>query len=208
MNTVQRFIFAVTAAGAAATGLVAAPLKFDFKDPKGVNNIQFRIDAPLESTSGQGTGITGEVTFDPAAPAATVGRIVLATSSLTVGNSTMQGHLQGPMWLDAAKNPEIVFEAKSLAAATTTGTTTKADVTGVLTLHGVSKEITVPVTLTYLPGKLGDRFGKPEMKGDLLVLRASFSVNRSDFGIMPGKMTDKVAEHVDLSLSLAGAAPQ
>jgi polyisoprenoid-binding protein YceI len=208
MNTVQRLALSLLVASTTTAGVVAAPLKFDFKDPKGVNNIQFRIDAPLESTSGQGTGITGEVTFDPAAPAATTGRIVLATASLTVGNSTMQGHLQGPMWLDAAKFPEIVFEAKSLAQAVTTGATTKADVTGVLTLHGVSREITAPVTLTYLPGKLGDRFGKPEMKGDLLVLRANFSVNRSDFGIMPGKMTDKVAERVDLTLSLAGAAPQ
>ena len=207
MNTIQRFVIAVVA-GVTTAGLLAAPLKFDFKDPKGVNNIQFRIDAPLESTSGQGTGITGEVAFDPTAPAATTGRIVLATASLTVGNSMMKEHLQGPMWLDAVKFPEIVFEAKSLAGSVTTGATTKADVTGVLTLHGVAKEITVPVTLTYLAGKLGDRFGKHEMKGDLLVLRANFAVNRSDFGIMPGKMTDKVAERIDLSLSLAGAAPQ
>ena len=39
----------------------AAPLAFDFKDPKGVNNVQFHLDAPLESISGQATGISGTV---------------------------------------------------------------------------------------------------------------------------------------------------
>ena len=191
---------------AAAAGLSAAPLKFDFKDPKGVNNVQFRIDAPLESTSGQGTGITGEVTFDPAAPAATTGRIVLAAASLSVGNPAMQEHLHGDKWLDVSKFPEIVFEAQSLANVKTSGNVTVADVTGRLTLKGVTKEITAPVTITYLEGKLGARAGKPDLKGDLLVLRANFAINRSDFGINPGQFNDKVAERVDLTLSLAGAA--
>jgi hypothetical protein len=42
----------------------------------------------------------------------------------------------------------------------------------------------------------------------LLVLRANFAINRSDFGLQPGQMTDKVAETIHLSLSIAGAAPQ
>ncbi|MBL9205965.1 MAG: YceI family protein, partial [Opitutaceae bacterium] len=45
-----------------------------------------------------------------------------------------------------------------------------------------------------------------KIKGDLLVLRADFEVNRSDFGLQPGQMTDKVAETIRLSLSIAGAA--
>jgi hypothetical protein len=58
----------------AAFGLSAqaAPLTFDFKDPKGVNNVQFSLDAPLESITGTGTGISGSVTFDPAPPAASL----------------------------------------------------------------------------------------------------------------------------------------
>jgi hypothetical protein len=46
--------------------VLAAPLTFDFKDPKTVNNVVFKTDAPLESINGTATGISGAVTFDPA----------------------------------------------------------------------------------------------------------------------------------------------
>lgn len=209
MNNAIRLLLTTSAASVAlAMGAYAAPLSFDFKDPKGVNNVQFSLDAPLESITGTGTGISGTVTFDPANPGATTGKIVLAVSSLTVGNAMMKDHLQGAGWLDAATHPEISFEAKQLANVKTTGDVTTADVTGALTLHGVTKELTVPVSLTYLPGKFGARINKPELGGDLLVLRAEFTVNRSDFGIKPGQMTDKVAEQIHLKLSVAGAAPK
>ncbi len=42
----------------------AAPQAFDFKDPKGVNNVQFKLDAPLESITGTATGVSGNVSFD------------------------------------------------------------------------------------------------------------------------------------------------
>lgn len=186
----------------------AAPVSFDFKDPKGVNNVQFNLDAPLEAISGTGTGIAGAVSFDPANPAATTGKITLATASLTVGNPMMKDHLQGKMWLDVAVNPEISFEAISLANVKTVADKTTATVTGKLTIKGITKEITAPVSLTYLPGKLGARLGKADLKGDLLVLRTQFEVNRSDFGLMPGKMTEKVSETINVTLNLAGAAAQ
>lgn len=189
-----------------ALSLTAAPQSFDFKDPKGVNNVQFKLDAPLESITGTGTGISGVVSFDPSAPAQTAGRIELATSSLTVGNPLMADHLRGEKWLDAAQHPAIVFEAQSAANVRTQGTSTLADVTGRLTIKGVTKEVTVPVSFTYLADKLGARLGDAKLKGDLLVLRANFQINRGDFNIQPGQSTDKVAETIDLSLSIAGAA--
>lgn len=44
-----------------ATAVCAAPQSFDFKDPKGVNNAVFKLDAPLESINGSASGITGTV---------------------------------------------------------------------------------------------------------------------------------------------------
>ena len=67
----------------------------------------------------------------------------------------------------------------------TEGNVTTADVTGTFTLHGVSKEITVPVKLTYLKDKLSARV--PNLKGDLLVIRANFIINREDFDIQKGQ---------------------
>ncbi len=198
------------AAALSATALIAqaAPLSFDFKDPKGVNNVQFKLDAPLESVTGTATGIAGTVSFDPANPAVTVGRITLATSSLTVGNPMMGEHLHSDQWLDVAKHPTIVFEAVSLENVRNQGAQILADAHGKLTVKGITKDVTVPVTLTYLADKLGARVNDPKIKGDLLVLRANFTINRSDYGIQPGQMTDKVAETINLSLSIAGAAPR
>jgi polyisoprenoid-binding protein YceI len=183
----------------------AAPETFDFKDPKNVNNAVFKLDAPLESVNGSANGISGTVSFDPENPGATTGKIVIASESLTVANPMQKEHLHSANWLDVAKYPEISFEAKTLANVNTTGDTTTADVTGTFTLHGVSKEITAPVKFTYLKGRLGDRV--PHMTGDLLVIRANFSINREDFNIQKGNFEDKVANEIDLTLAIAGASP-
>src|SRR6185369_2728816 len=130
-----------------ATAVYAAPQTFDFKDPKGVNNAVFKLDAPLESINGSASGISGTVLFDPANPAATTGKIVVATDSLTVPNPMQKEHMHSVNWLDAAKYPEITFEAKSFANVKTETNVTTADVTGIFSLHGVSKEITTPIKL-------------------------------------------------------------
>jgi polyisoprenoid-binding protein YceI len=188
------------------SALSAAPQTFDFKDPKGVNNAVFKLDAPLEAINGSANGITGTVTFDPANPGATKGRIVVAASSLHVPNPTMKEHMHGAMWLDVAKHPEITFEVQSLKNVKTTGENTTADATGSFTLHGVTKEISVPVKLTYLKDKLGQRVQRQQ--GDLLVIRANFTVKRSDFGINPKAPEDKVTDEINLTLSIAGASPK
>jgi polyisoprenoid-binding protein YceI len=202
MKTKLLLLLALAFAGRVA---FAAPETFDFKDPKGVNNARFTLDAPLEAVNGSASGITGTITFDPAAPGAAKGKIVVSSSSLTVPNSAQLHHMQGEQWLNVATYPEISFEAKELKNVQTSGDVTTADVTGTFTLKGVSKDIAVPVKFTYLKDKLGQRM--PKMEGDLLVVRANFTIKRSDFGIMPGKMEDKVSDTIELSLSIAGASP-
>jgi polyisoprenoid-binding protein YceI len=188
------------------TSLVAAPETFDFKDPKGINNAGFKLDAPLESINGSASGITGTVTFDPENPGATKGKIVVAADTLTLPNSMQQGHMRSDKWMDVAKFPEITFEAKELKNVKTQGDTTTADATGTFTCKGVSQEMTIPVKLTYLKDKLAQRV--PNMKGDLLVIRSQFSIKRSDFNINPGQFDDKVSEEIELTLSIAGASPK
>jgi len=198
-------LLAITAAS--LTAVQAAPLTFDFKDPKGVNNVVFKLDAPLESINGTANGVSGTVTVDPENPGAATGKIVVTTASLTVPNPLMQEHLLGENWLNAKTNPEITFEIKKISDVEKDGTKGEADVTGIFTLNGVSKEITVDAKVTYLPGKLADRTGG-KMEGDLLVIRSEFDINRSDYNIQPGQNTDKVAEEIEISLSIAGAAPK
>ncbi len=188
------------------TAVLAAPQNFDFKDPKGVNNAVFKLDALLEATQGSASGISGTVTFDPENPAATKGKLVVAAATLHVPNPLMKEHLHSGMWMDVAKYPEIVFEAKELKNVKTSADTTTADAVGTMTIKGVSKELTVPVKLTYLKDKLGQRV--PKMQGDLLVLRSTFTIKRSDFGINPSAPEDKVSNEIEITLSVAGAAPK
>jgi polyisoprenoid-binding protein YceI len=189
-----------------ASPVWAAPGTFDFKDPKGVNNVAFKVDAPLEAVNGTASGVSGTVTFDPENPAATKGKIVVTTASMTVPNTMQNTHMHSAQWLDAAKFPEITFEAKELKNAKTQGDVTTADVVGTFTLKGVSKEITAPAKLTYLKDKLSQRM--PGKNGDLLVIRSTFKIKRSDFNIQPGQNEDKVSDEIELTLSIAGSAPK
>jgi len=189
------------------SSVIAAPISFDFKDPKGVNTASFKLDALLEPISGTANGVTGTVTFDPENPAATEGRIVIASKSLTVTNSTMTQHLHSEQWINVAAHPEISFELEKLTNIQTSGNTTTADATGKFTLKGVTRQITVPVKLTYLPDALEKRT-RPGNKGDLLVIRSNFKILRADYNIQPGKNEDKRAPEIDITLAIAGSAPK
>ena len=202
----KRRITQLAALVALSFSAFAAPQSFDFKDPKGVNNATFHLDAPLESITGSANGITGTVAFDPQNPASTRGKIVVAAGSLHVGNPMMKDHMHGEQWVDAKNHPEITFELKELKNVKTDKNVTTGDAVGTFTLKGVKKEMTVPVKLTYLADKLSAR--NMNQKGDLLVIRANFKILRKDFKINAGQGEDKVSDTIDLNLSIAGASPK
>ena len=188
-----------------APGVLSADsMKFDFRDPKKVNNVVFLMDAPLESISGTAVGISGTVSFDPAKPASTTGKIVLATSSMHVDNPVMKKHMLDEGWMHVSKFPTIEFVAGKMTNVKTSGTNITGTIAGKLTVKGVTKKVSVPVRLTYLKGMLIKRNRVP---GDLLVLRSDFTIKRSDYGINAGNNEEKVSDEIELKLRVAGAAP-
>ncbi|MEK7731231.1 MAG: YceI family protein [Planctomycetota bacterium] len=200
-------LFVVLGTLLAARSVQAAGAEFDFKDPKGVNSISFTLDSLLEPFTGVASGISGKVTFDPADPKATKGTITVETKSLHIENKGMKETLHGPDWLDVAKNPKIDFAIKKVTDYKSAGDNVfDLTVVGDLTCKGVTKELTVPVKATYLPGKLGERSSK--LTGDLLVLRANFAMKRKDFGIKPDVPDKAVAEEIQLRVSIAGVSPK
>jgi polyisoprenoid-binding protein YceI len=203
-----RSLRSLALAGLASASLaIAAPQTFDFKDPKGVNSIQFSLDSVLEPIAGTASDLTGTVTFDPADVAATRGAIIAAAKSLKVPNATMTEHLVSPGWIDAAGHPEIRFEFANLDDVKPTGDQRwSAVANGTFSLRGVSREVSIPVTLTYLPGQAGKRVNKPEAGGDLLVVRGAFEIARADYGIKPGQNEDKVAPIVQLTFAVVGTS--
>lgn len=199
----------IVLAGFTVVGVSAAPQVFDFKDPKGVNAITFTLDSVLEPIAGTASAVTGKVTFDHDAPAATSGRITVGASSLQVPNAKMTEHLVGADWVNAEAHPEISFAFSSLEDVAPTGDNRwTAKARRDFSLRGVTKNVTVPVTLTYLPGQFGRRINKPELGGDLLVVRGEFTIQRGDYGIQPGRNEDKVAPAIQLTFALVGGAPK
>ena len=73
-------------------------------------------------------------------------------------------------------------------------------------MYGVTKELTIPVEITYLPGKLPQRMHRG--KGDLLVLRARFTIKRSEFDINPSTPGSVVADDIELRASIVGLSPK
>ena len=194
-------------AGVLTSQLSGSPISFDFADPKGVNTINFNLDAPLESINGNAKGVSGRVRFDAQAPLATKGTIDLDVSTLHVANPRMKSHMLGKQWMDVENHPDIQFIVNGLRNVKTTGNITTAEVVGELTIKGVTRQVSAQTTLTYLKGKLKARMGPRGADGDLLVLRTKFYVSRSDFGINAGQNEERVAEEIEISLSIAGQAP-
>lgn len=73
--------------------------------------------------------------------------------------------------LDVAKFPTIVFQSRTLFVSKHTDTTWELTVVGNFTLHGVTKELTFPVTA--------------ELVGDKLTAQGKFEFKQTDYGIHP-----------------------
>ena len=114
--------------------------------------------------------------------------------SINTNNADRDNHLRTPDFFDAAKNPEITFKSTKM---TPTGKD-KYDVTGTLTMRGVSKEITIPVA--YL-GSMKDPGGNDRASFEL-----STKLNRKDYGINWNKALDNggfmLSDDVDVTISL------
>jgi polyisoprenoid-binding protein YceI len=189
----------------------ADPLTFDFKDPKGVNTVAFLLDSPLEPILGLASGISGQVKFDPQRPESISGHFVLPVTSVLTQIPMMNTQIQSAEWLDAAQYPTIQFLFEEIKGVKKVGQDTfEAAFDADFTCRGITRKVPVKAKATYLPGKLGDRLkGMPGAPaGDLLVVRATFTIARGDFGIKPGQFLDKVAGEVQIQANIVGACPK
>ena len=115
----------------------------------------------------------------------------------------MTRYVHSKGWIDAEAHETIEFEFKKVSKVETPRDNVfNLTVLGDFTCKGVTREITVPVRLAYLPGKMAARMrGK---KGDLLAVRVDFTIKRSDFGIKAGKMEQAVADEIELKVRIIG----
>lgn len=129
----------------------------------------------------------GTLVLDEASPAASSVEVTFAIDGLNTGVAALDGHLKSKDFFDAATYPTATFKSTKVDV---TGKDT-AKVTGDLTIHGVTK----PVTLDVKLNKIG-----ANMKG---VKTAGFSatgqIKRSDFGM--GAYVPAVSDEITLVIT-------
>jgi polyisoprenoid-binding protein YceI len=131
---------------------------------------------------------TGTVVLDKADPSKSTFTFEVKTENVDTDNEKRDAHLKSPDFFDAKQFPTITFKSKSVKA-----DGDKFQVTGDLTLHGVTKEIVVPITKTGEKdtGRAGYRTG----------WEANVSLNRSEYGMKYGLDQGSIGDKVDLVIS-------
>ncbi len=153
-----------------------------------------RIALVTTSTvKGDNTHINGTITWIDAGPRPVVNAsLVINAAKFDSGNSTRDRDVRGI--LNVGKYPDIRFELKSLLGLEDKPLQHSSGeyvATGNLTVHGVTKEVRVPVRLHYTD--------------DILNVEGSTAARYTDFGIDPprvagfiGRAPDQLRLHVKL----------
>ena len=156
---------------------------------------QVESQTELETFTGRTDKVSGVITFDMKKKVGS-GQISVDVASIDTGIPTRNDHMKSAGWLDAAHHPSITFEVKS----TKSLGNDRYRVTGLFTLHGVTKTLTASATVKFRPSS--DSTKKAGFKGDVLQVRSSFPVKLSDFGIkIAGPATGKVSNDVNVTIT-------
>jgi polyisoprenoid-binding protein YceI len=130
--------------------------------------------------------VSGTFTVDEKAPEFD---ITVNADSVDTNNKQRDTHLKSADFFSVKEFPTLTFKSTS---ATSTGDK-KFDVTGDLTLHGVTKSITVPMEFVGAADtKAGPRAG----------YEAHLTVKRSDYGM--DKMVGMVGDEIHVTVSFEG----
>jgi polyisoprenoid-binding protein YceI len=164
---------------AALAALVALPLKADtFAVDPTHSEVSFQIRHMVSQVRGRFNDFSGTVQLDAKNPAASSVDFHIKAASIDTNVADRDKHLRSADFFDVEKFPEITFKSESIQAAGKD----KYNVTGTLTMHGVSKKVTLPVTLG---GEVKDPWGNT---------RAGFEIettlDRKAYGIVWNKALD------------------
>ena len=114
-----------------------------------------------------------DMAFDPQAPATARGQLRIALSSIDTGNREANEEVAGAQWFDVKRHPEAQFEMRQIRPLGAG----RFQVSGILSLKGVSRPLAVDATL------------KPSGAGQA-VLDGAFVLKRLDFGVGGGVWGD------------------
>lgn len=166
---ISALVFALTSAQAATYDIDSSHTRVGF----GITHMM------VSTVRGEFGTVSGKVEYDPANVGATKINAEIAVTSVDTREPKRDEHLRSPDFFDAAKFPTMTFKSKAVKNASATGF----DVVGDLTMHGVTKEVTLhvdPISKEYK-----DPWGN--LKAGT---HATGTVNRKDFGMVYNSAID------------------
>jgi len=139
---------------------------------------------------GNFSGASGSLTFAPKDPSKMAISVSVPVASVSTTSTKLNEELKAADWLDAAKYPSMTFTSTAVTASGPQ----EADIAGTLTLHGVSKPVTLHATFN------GAGVNPLDHK-ETLGFQISGQINRSDFGV--SKYVPLVSDAVTLVIAAA-----
>ena len=135
------------------------------------SEVTFQVRHLLTKVRGRFTEFAGTVLFDQEHPEQSSSSLTIDPSSVDTGTADRDAHLRSDDFFAVGTHPTLTFTSSRVVK---TGDATY-DVVGTLTIRGVAREITLPVT--YL-GTAKDPWGNVRAG-----FETSVTVNRKDFGL-------------------------
>jgi polyisoprenoid-binding protein YceI len=165
------------AAAAAAPAVAPATGGHVYTIDKNHSIVGFSIRHLVSNVEGRFKDFAGTVAYDPKNPQAASVDVIVQATSIDTGTDRRDDDLRSENFFDVAKYPTLTFKSSSVA-----GSGNTLQVTGDLTMHGVTKRITVPVkVLATMPFRNGEKAG----------FSTAFTVDRKDYGVTWNKALDQ-----------------
>lgn len=188
--------------GSAVALSASSPVR-EYRIDAGHSDIAFSIGFLGHPVRGRFDDVKGTIVYAANDPAASAITVVIAVKSIATGSAHRDEHLESADFFDSAKYPFIIFRSTSVARRAGGDS---AIVTGSLTMHGVTRTVTIPFRETTAP--VADPHGS-----SLVFFSGHVRLARKDFGIRGGsKYNDwfdelrsaTMADSVDITLDVSG----
>jgi polyisoprenoid-binding protein YceI len=135
-------------------------------------SVQFSVrHLMVSNVRGEFSKVSGTIKFDAANPADSTVEATIEVASINTRDAQRDGHLKSADFLDVEKFPTIVFRSTKVVPQSGGG-----KVTGELTIHGVTREITLDVEGPT--EEITDPWGKQRWG-----MSATAKLSRKDFGL-------------------------
>ena len=161
------------------------------------SDVSFAIRHFLTQVPGRFNRFAGTIRFDPEHLDQSSVEFTVQADSIDTKNADRDKHLRSPDFFDVAKYPTLRFESERFE-----GEGENLRVTGDLTIHGVTRKVTVPVEfLGTLETEQGRKAG----------FAVDFEINRKDYGISWNRSLDQggavLGEEVRIRINIEANGP-